>query len=92
MEAKETIEVEHLVLRNRDAGAQGVVILFAIGDDDVEAICGSALKDDDEPAAWRGISFSEDGADEETGNGGGARDGESAFMEKETAGCHGVIS
>ena len=57
MQAKESVEIEDLVLRNRDAGAHGVVVLFAIGNDDVEAVGGAALKDDDEPAAGCGCRF-----------------------------------
>ena len=51
MQAEEAIEVEDLILRNRDAGAHGVVVLFAVGNDDVEAVGCAALEDDDEAAA-----------------------------------------
>ena len=47
MQAEEAIEIEHLVLGDGDAGAHGVVVLFAVGDDDVEAVGGAALEDDD---------------------------------------------
>ena len=50
MQAEESVEIEDLVLRNGDAGPHGVVVLFAIGHDDVEAVGGAALKDDDEAA------------------------------------------
>ena len=66
MEAEESIEIDNLILRNGDAGAHGVVILLAIGDDDIEAVGGAALKDDDQAAVGSGRSLCHDGAHEET--------------------------
>ena len=57
MQAEEAIEIEHLVLRDGDGGAHGVVVLFAVGDDDVEAVGGAALEDDDQAAAGSGGGF-----------------------------------
>src|SRR5580692_8646751 len=54
MEAEESVEIDNLIARNGDAGAHGVVVLLAVGHHDVEAIGRSALKDDDEAAAWAG--------------------------------------
>ena len=87
MEAEEAVEIENLVLRDGDAGAHGVVVLLAVGHDDVEAVGGAALEDDDKAAAGvAGGGFGHDRADEEAGDGGGARDGERAFVEEESAG------
>ena len=86
MEAEESVEVEHLVLRNGDAGAHGVVVLFAIGDDDVETVGGAALKDDDQAAVGNGRSLGHDGADEEAGDGRGAGEGKGAVEKEESAG------
>ena len=85
MKAEESIEIDDLILRNRDTRTHGVVIFFSPGNDDVESINGSALKDDDEAAGRSGSGFSENGAHEEAGNGGGAGEGESALVKKESA-------
>ena len=92
METEESIEVDDLVLRNGDAGAHRVVVLFAIRDDDVEAVGGATLEDDDEAAIGRRRALGEDGADEKSGDRRGARERESAFVEEEAAGCvHGFL-
>ena len=93
MEAEEAIEVENLVLRNGDAGTHGVVVLFAIGDDDIETVGGAALEDDDETAIGRCCCvLAENGADQKAGDCRGAGDGKRAFAEKESAvdGVHRV--
>ena len=56
MEAEEAIEVENLVGGDGDAGTHGVVVLLAVGDNDIEAVGSAALKDDDEAAAGNGRS------------------------------------
>ena len=48
MQAEEAVEIEDLILRDGDGGAHGVVVGLAPGNDDVEAVGGAALKDDDE--------------------------------------------
>ena len=82
MQTEESVEIDDLLLRDGNAGAHGVVVLLAIGHDDVETVSGAALKDDDE-AARRSSRLSENGAHEEAGDGGGAGKGERAFVEEE---------
>ena len=88
MEAEEAIEVEDLLLGDGDGGAHGVVVGFAVGDDDVEAVGCSALEDDDEALALRfgGLGLGEDGAGEEGGQDGGAGEGECSVTEEEAPG------
>ena len=54
MQAEEPVEIDDLILWNGDAGPHRVVVLLAIGNHDVQAVGGAALKDDDEAAirAW----------------------------------------
>jgi hypothetical protein len=49
MQAEEAIEVETWFCGDGDAGAHGVVVLLAVGNDDVEAVGRAALEDDDQP-------------------------------------------
>src|ERR1035437_22742 len=85
VKSEEAIEIENLILRDGDAGTHGVVVFFLVGHDNVEAVGGAALEDYYEAAAGvGGGSFSHEGADEEAGNGRGARDGQGAFVEEES--------
>jgi len=92
VEAEEAVEVEHFVLRDGDGRAHGVVVGLAPGDDDVEAVGCSSLKDDDEASAftgeWReGVGgCGHDGAGQEGGESGCAGEGECAVAEEESSG------
>ncbi len=68
MEAEESIEINDFVLGDGDAGTHGVVVFFAIGNNEVEAVGCAALKDDDQALTGRGRSFGKHRADEEAGN------------------------
>jgi hypothetical protein len=61
MQAEEAVEIDDLILRDGDAGAHGVVVLLAIGNDDVEAVGCAALEDDDQarPGLRRGFASTE---------------------------------
>src|SRR5277367_6596264 len=51
MQPEEAIEVYHLLPRNIDAGPHRVIGTLGMGHNDVQAIGGTALKDDDKPLA-----------------------------------------
>ncbi len=85
MQPEEAIEIENLVCGYGDAGAHGVVVLLAVGNDDVEAVCSAALEDDHQAATGIACGFGHDGADEEAGDGRGAGDGQCAFVQEESA-------
>jgi hypothetical protein len=87
MEAEESVEVEDGILRDSDAGAQVEIGFFAMGDDDVESVGGSALEDDDEFFALglRGGGLGEDGAGDEAGHGGSSDDGHGAVFHEGSA-------
>jgi len=53
VKAEKSIKVENVVVRNGDAGAHRIVILLAIGNDNIEPVGGAALEDDNEPASRR---------------------------------------
>ena len=50
MKSEKSIQIDRLVLRNRNARAHRVIILFAVGNDDIQTIDCATLKDDDQPA------------------------------------------
>ena len=74
VQSEEAVEVEDLILRDGDGGPHGVVVRFAPGDDDVEAVGCSALEDNDELLTLRAClgGRGHDGAGEEGGQGRGA--------------------
>ena len=90
MQAEEAIEIDDLVLRDRDGGTHRVVVLFFVGDDNVESVGGSALKDNHQAAAGvAGGSFGEHGADKKAWDRGRARDGKGTVaQEKSPGGLH----
>jgi hypothetical protein len=53
VQAEESIKIENLILGDGDAGAHRVIVLLAIGDNNVKAVGGAALEDDDEAAIGR---------------------------------------
>ncbi len=83
MQAEKAVEIDDLVLRNRDRGPHRVVVLLVIGHNNVEAVGGAALEDNHKTAAGS-CRLGHDGADEEAGNRRRARDGERAFVEEES--------
>jgi len=84
VEAEKSIEIEYLILRNGDAGAHGVVVVLAVGHDNVEAVGGAALEDDDEAAIGRGQSLRHHGASQEAGNCSCSCDCEGTITKKES--------
>jgi hypothetical protein len=84
VQAEESIEIENLILGDGDAGAHRVIVLLAIGDDNIEAVGGAALEDYDEAAIWCGQSLRHHGANQKAGNRGCACDRESAVTKKES--------
>src|SRR5450631_2107914 len=48
MQPEEAVEIDHRLARNIDAGPHGVVLRFGVRDNDVQAVSGAALKNDDE--------------------------------------------
>jgi hypothetical protein len=87
MQSEEAVEVENLILRYGDGGAHGVVVGFAVGNDDIEAVGCSALEDDDELLALRCClgGRGHDGAGEERRQRRGASQGECAVAEEEAS-------
>src|SRR6516165_11089844 len=85
MQTEEAVKVYDLFLRDRDAGAHRVIVLLAPGNDDVEAVGGSALEDDHETATGDGGGFGEQRAHEKAGDGCCAGKGQCALVEKESA-------
>src|SRR4051794_3924645 len=55
MQAEVTVEVDNVLLRNRDAWTQRVIRLLTVGDDYVQTVSSSALKQGDQnlPPATR---------------------------------------
>ena len=49
MQPEESVEIDHLVLRNRNARPHRIVVLLAIGNHDVEPIRRATLKDHHHP-------------------------------------------
>ena len=89
MKAEEAVEIEDLILRDGDAGTHVVVVLLAVGDDDVEAVGCATLEDDDQAAAGCGCGLGQNRANQEAGDGGGAGDGQGAVAQEEsTVGLH----
>ena len=85
MQPEESIEIDDLVGRDRNAGTHGVVILLAIRHDDVEPVRRAPLKNDDQPAVRSRGAFCQHGADEKAGNRGGSGQRQCAFVEEEAA-------
>src|SRR5664279_5678851 len=48
MQPEEAVEIDHLLPRNIDAGSHRVIGSFAMGNNNVQAIGGTTLKDDDQ--------------------------------------------
>src|SRR5689334_14776047 len=91
MKAEEAVEIDRGITAaarwrgNSDARAQSVVVRLAKGDDDVEAISGSALEEDDELLFAHGRSRS-DGTLQKCGHGAQAGKGDAALLHKKAAG------
>src|SRR5581483_2251104 len=85
MKAKEAVEIDDLVLWNRDRRAHRVVVFFMVGNHHVEPIDCAALEDNDQPLARSAGSLRNHAANEKAGNGRGARDGERASVKKKSA-------
>src|SRR6516165_1807080 len=83
MQAEEAVEINDLLLRDGNAGPHRVVVLFAMRNDDVEAVGSSALEDYDEAPVGCCGGFGEDGAHEKAGDGGSSGNRECAFVEEE---------
>jgi hypothetical protein len=91
VQAEESVQVEDLILRDGDAGTHLVVILFPVGNHDVEPVGRAALENDHEALAWRETRrcLGQDRPNQKAGNGRGAGDGKSAVAQKEsTIGQH----
>src|SRR5215471_6006292 len=90
MQPEKTVEVNNAIgpaalgLRNRDAGAQPVVIGLGEGNDDVQAVSRSALKKDDE-LFFVGRRCRGDRALEKRGHGAEADQGDAPLFEKVAA-------
>ena len=87
VQAKESVKVEHLVFRDRDTRPHRVVVLLAVGDDDVEAVSRAALKDHDETAVWYSRGLRKHGAQEKTGDGRCACECKGSIAQKKTPDC-----
>src|SRR5579864_8026503 len=92
MEAEEAIEIEHRPARNVDAGAHCVILRFVMGNDDVQTIRRTALKNHDQPLiACSGVHSTERGASEKAGNRSRPNDGEPTVpYEYATRNCHKI--
>src|SRR5580704_331192 len=84
MEAEESVEIDDLVLRNRNGGSHFVVVLLLVGNDHVEAVGGAALEDDYQALSGRNIGLRENAAHQKIRHGRGTCDGECALVEKES--------
>jgi hypothetical protein len=84
MESEEAVKIDNLVLRDGDCGAHGVVILFAVRDHNVQTVGRAALEDDNQPLTGSAGGLSHDRANQETGDGRGARYGKRSFVQKES--------
>jgi hypothetical protein len=84
MEAEEAIEVKDLTLQDGDGGPHGVVVGLAVRDNDVEAVHGAALEDDNQAMTGEGRGLRQDRAREEAGDGCRACHGEGAMAEEES--------
>ena len=86
MQAEESVEIEHLIFGNRDAGPHRVVILFAIGNNDVESVGCAALEDHDQPLARRDSrGLRQHGAHKKVGHRRGAGNGQRALVQEKSA-------
>ena len=48
MQTEEAVQIDHLILLDSDRRAHGVIVLLAIGDNDVEAVGGATLEEYDQ--------------------------------------------
>src|SRR4030081_1690865 len=90
MQSEKAVEIKHRLLRDIDGRPHRVVAGFAVWNNDVEAVCGSALKDHDQAlGANAGISRAKCSAGQEAGQGGSSDYGQRAVAEKHsTSDCH----
>ena len=73
MQSEKAVEVEHRFLRDVDGRTHRVVTRLAMRNDDVEAVRGSALKDDDQSLGAKArVGGSKGGARQEPWKCGGA--------------------
>src|SRR3954467_14456481 len=94
MQAKEAVEVEHRFFWDVDAGTHGVVLRFAVRDDNIEPVGGTALEDYDQALRTRAaLICAERSASEETRDGGGADARQCAVAEEYAASDgHGILA
>src|SRR6266700_3583805 len=84
MQPEESIEVEHRLARDIDAGPHGIILRLGIRDDDVEPIRGTALKNYDQPlTAPSSLDGTVRSAGQKARHGGSADDGERAVAQKD---------
>src|SRR5436309_12465714 len=87
MQPEETVQIDHRLARNVDAGAHGVILRLAIGNHNVQAIGSTALKDDDQAlSACSVFGRAESCPGEETRDRRRADHGESTVAEKYATG------
>src|SRR5436190_15906021 len=86
MQAEEAVQINHALLsiartRNRNAGTHAVIRLLAVRYNNVQAVSGAALKEDDQALLPRSSGLSRiDGACKEAGNNVCADDGQRAVL------------
>src|ERR1700719_706641 len=89
MQPEETIQIEHRLAWDVDAGPHGVLLRFAVRDDDAQPIRSAALKNDDQTlVAHPGVSRAESRACKKTRHRRRADDGQRAITNENTT-CDG---
>src|ERR1044071_1439373 len=86
MEPEETIQINHALPRDGDAGPHAVIRLLTVRHHDVQPVGGAALEEDNQALLARSSGFGGiHRAREKTWNHAGADDGQRAVLQKNSA-------
>ena len=91
MQSEESVEIDHRLSRNVDAGPHRVILRFGMRYNDVQSIGGATLENHDEPLGATAILNRTKGrSGKKAWNGGRPDDGEGAVAKKNAA-CNGHV-